>query len=114
MWNANPTTQCKKCYLSGHHEQECKADKHTCLICAGEYRLKDHKCSFPTCLSKGNRKVIADCCPVTPSKCVACGGNHLAFLAECPVKVKAKADVRADFDRQRGSRPSEAIDTSKE
>ena len=114
VWNANPTKQCTKCYPYGHPEQGCKADKHTCPICAGKHRLKDHKCSSPTCPSKGDRKVIADCCPVTPSKCIACGGNHPAFHAECPVKVKAKADAKAHFDRRRGSRPSDARDTSKE
>ena len=100
VWNANPTTgkQCTKCYLYGHPEEECKTEKHTCPICASKHRLTDHKCSFRTCPGKGDRKIIADCCLVTPSKCVVCGGNHLALHAECPVKVKAKADAKAHID----------------
>ena len=93
-WNANPTEKCMKCYLYGHTEEVCIADKYTCPSCAGEYRLKDHKCSSSTCPSKDNRKVIPNCCPVTPFKCVACGGNHLAFYANCP-----KADAKTHFDR---------------
>ena len=114
MWSSNPTKQSTKCYLYGHPEEGCKSNKYTYLICAGEHRIKDHKCSSPTCPSKGDRKIIADCCPVTPSKCVACGGNHPEFHAECPIKVKAKADAKAHFDRRRGSCPSEAMDIGRE
>ena len=67
MWSSNPTRQCTKCYLYGHPEEGCKANKYTCPICAGEHRIKDHKCSSPTCPSKGDRKIIADCCPLPPT-----------------------------------------------
>ena len=50
----------------------------------------------------------------TPAKCIACGGNHPAFHAECPFKMKAKADAKAHFDLRRRFRPTEAMDTSKE
>jgi len=94
MWHSNPTKQYKKCYQYGHPEEVCKATHHTCPICAGEHRLKEHKCASPTCPKKRDRKIIADCCPVTPSKCTACGGNHPAYSVECPVQIKAKQDAK--------------------
>jgi len=113
MWYPNPTKQCRKCYLYGHPEEGYKASKPTCSICAGEHRLKEHKCASPTCPQKGDKKIVANCCPVTPSKCIACGGNHPAYSAECTIKIKAKADAKACYDRRRPSRTSEDMDTTK-
>jgi len=113
MWHSNPMKQCKKCSQYGHPEEGCKATHHTCPICAGEHRLKEHKCASPNCPKKGNRKVIADCCPITPSECTACGGNHPVYSVECPVKIKAKQDVKEHYDRRRVSQSSEGMDTTK-
>jgi len=113
MWQSNPTKQCKKCYQYGHPEEGCKATHHTCPICACEHRLKEHKYASPTCPRKGNRKIIADCCPVTPSKCAACGGNHPAYSVECPVKINAKRDAKEHYDRRRASQSPEGMDTTK-
>ena len=103
MWHSNPMKQCKKCYLYRHPKEGCKATHHTCPICAGEHRLKEHKCASLTCPKKGDRKIIADCCPVTPSKCAACGGNHPAYSVECPVKIKAEHNAKEHYDRRRAS-----------
>ena len=101
MWHSNLTKQCKKYYQYRHPEEGCKATHHTCPICAGEHRVKEHKCTSPTCPRKGARKIIADCCPVTPSKCTACGGHHPSYSVECPVKIKAKQDAKEHYDRRR-------------
>jgi len=98
MWLSNLTKQCKKCYLYGYSKEGCKVTHYICPICAGEYRLKEHKCASPTCPKKGNIKIIADCCPVTQSKCAACGSNHLAYSMECPVKTKTKHDAKEHCD----------------
>jgi len=105
----------QKCYLYGHPEEGCKATHHTCPICAGERRLKEHKWPSPTCPKKGDRKIIADCCPDTLSKCAApCGRNHhTAYFVECPVKTKAKQDAKEDYDQRRASQSSEGMDTTK-
>jgi len=100
MWHSNPIKQCKKCYQYGHPEEGCKATYHTCSISAGEHRLKEHKCASPTCPKKGDRKIIADCCPVTLSKCAPCGRNDLVYSVECPVKIKAKQDANEQYDRR--------------
>ena len=113
MWHSNPTKQGKKCYQYGHPEEGCKATHHTCPICAGEHRLKEHKCTSPTCHRKGNSKIIADCCPVTPSKSAACGGNHPAYSVECPIQIQAKQDAKEYYDRSRASQSSEGMDTTK-
>lgn len=113
MWHSNPTKRCKKCYRYGHLEEGCREQKHTCPICAGEHQLKEHKCASPTCSKKGDRKVVADCCPVTPSKCIVCGGNYRAYHAECPTKIKAKAEAKAHYDRRRKSQTPEAMETTK-
>jgi len=112
-WHSNPTKQCWKCYLYGHPEEGCKTTKHTCPICAGEHRLKEYKCASPTCPKKGDKKIVANCGPITPSKCIACGRNHPAYAAECPIKIKAKADAKAHYDRRRPSRTPEDMDTTK-
>jgi len=75
MWHSNPIKQCQKCYLYGHPKEGCTATKHTCPMCAGEHRLKEHKCVSPTCPKKGNKKIVVNWCPVTPSKCITCGGG---------------------------------------
>ena len=111
--HTNPTKQCKKCYLYRHPEEGCKVSKYTCPICAGEHRLREHKCASPTCLKKGDRKVVADCYPVTPSKCSACGGNHPVYHAECPTKVKATADAKVYYDRRRKPQTPDDMDTTK-
>jgi len=98
IWHSNPMKQGKKYYLYGHPEEGCKATHHTCPISAGEYRLKEHKCASPTCPRKDDRKIIADCCPVTLSKCAACSGNHPAYFVECPVKIKAKQDAKEHYN----------------
>jgi len=113
MWHSNVMKQCKKCYQYRHPEEGCKATYHTCPICAGEHRLKKHKCASPTCPKKGDRKIIADCCPVTPSKCAACGGNHPAYSVECHVNIKAKQDAKEYYNRRRASQSSESMDTTK-
>ena len=78
MWHSNLTKQCKKCYLYRHPEEGCKAIHHSCPNCASEHRLKEHKYLSSTCPKKGSRKIIADCCPITLSKCAACGGSPIS------------------------------------
>jgi len=113
MWDSNPTKQCKKCYQYGHPEEGCKATHHTCPISAGEHRLKEQKCASRTCTRKGVRKLIADCCPVTPSMCRACGGNHPAYSLGCFIKIKAKQDAKEHYDQRRASQSSEGMVTTK-
>jgi len=98
MWHSNLNKQYKKCYQDRHPKEGCKAAHQTCPICAGEHRLKEHKYTSPTCPTKGDWKIISDCCPVTPSKCAACGGNHPVYSMECPVKIKAKQHAKEHYD----------------
>jgi hypothetical protein len=112
MWQATPATQCRKCYKYGHPEEGCKEQKQKCPICSENHNFKEHKCKSTTCPKKGHKKIIPNCCPITPAKCPACDGPHSALDSQCPAKIAAKAKATQIFDRKRQSSGAGEMDTT--
>ena len=98
MWHATPTTQCTRCWRYGHPRVGCKETNDTCPICSKAHREDDHKCRETEC--KGHKRLIANCCPMTPALCPVCKGAHSAKDKDCPEKVRVKEEEQRRYDQR--------------
>jgi len=96
MWQASATTQCHKCWKFGHPIAGCKAQIDICPVCSKAHTQKEHKCHQTAC--KGHRRIIPNCCLMTPAKCPACGEAHSALDPTCPEKLRVKEAAKEKYD----------------
>lgn len=101
MWQASATTQCHKCWKFGHPIAGCKAQGEVCPICSGAHTQKEHKCHQTGC--KGHKRIIPNCCLMTPAKCPACGLGHSALDTDCPEKLRVKEAAKEKYDLRMAS-----------
>ena len=98
MWHATPMTQCTRCWKYGHPRIGCKESNNMCPICSKPHQEEDHKCQEAGC--KGHKRLIANCCLMTPVLCSACNGTPSAKDKKCPGGTRVKEEAQRRYDQQ--------------